>query len=260
LRALLQAGALAAITYGSLCALIYLVQGRLLYLPTAEVSRPEADSFRLRCGKATLKIWALHRDQPAAVIYFGGNAEDVAANLADFDAAFPDRAVYLVNYRGYGGSSGTPSEGALVADAESIYEWARLRHDRIAVMGRSLGSGVATALASRRPIERLILITPYDSIAKVAADHFFWLPVRSLVRDRYDSLARIGKVRAPVLAVVAEHDEVVLRARSDALIAAIPPNLRHVVLVAGATHNDISYFPTYLASLREFIAAEPARP
>lgn len=258
MRVLLYAGALAALSYGALCALLYLMQDRLLYLRTPEAARPGAGVVRLKCGEATLKIWELHPEQRAAVIYFGGNAEDVGANLADFAATFADRAVYLVNYRGYGGSSGYPSEAALTADAECIYDWVRARHERIAVMGRSLGSGVATQLATRRPIERLILITPYDSIVNVAADHFSWLPVRWLLKDRYDSLARIGKVRSPVLVVVAEHDEVVLRARSDALIAASAPSIRHVVVVAGATHNDISSFPAYAASLREFLAAAAA--
>ncbi|HXW73285.1 MAG TPA: alpha/beta hydrolase [Steroidobacteraceae bacterium] len=258
MRALLYGAAFATLSYGALCALLYLMQDRLLYLRTPEVARAGAGVIRLKCGEATLNIWELHAEQRAAVIYFGGNAEDVGANLADFAAAFTDRALYLVNYRGYGGSSGHPSESALKADAESIYDWVSARHERTAVMGRSLGSGVATELATRRPIERLVLITPYDSIANVAADHFFWLPVRWLVRDRYDSLTRIGKVRSPVLAVVAEYDEVVLRARSDALIAAIPAGIRHVVMIAGATHNDISSFPAYLASLREFLAAAPA--
>jgi uncharacterized protein len=258
LRALLYAGALAILTYGALCVLLYLMQDRLLYLRTAEQARPGAGVVRLKCGEATLKIWELHPEQRAAVIYFGGNAEDVGANLTDFAATFADRAVYLVNYRGYGGSSGYPSEAALMADAASVYDWVRARHERIAVIGRSLGSGVATELATRRPVERLILITPFDSIANVAAHHFSWLPVQPLLRDRYDSLARIAKVRAPVLAVVAEHDEVVLRARSDALICAIAPAMRHVVMVAGAGHNDLGSFPAYLASLREFLAAVAA--
>ena len=127
----------------------------------------------------------------------------------------------------------------------------------IAVVGRSLGSGVAVALAARRPVERLILVTPFDSIAGVAADHFPWLPVRALLRDRYDSLGRIGAVHAPTLVVVAEHDEVVYRARSDALIAAIAPPLRHTVLVAGATHNDVSLYPIFLQSLSAFLYRAP---
>jgi pimeloyl-ACP methyl ester carboxylesterase len=236
-----------------ICLLLYLAQDRLLYLPTPEVAYPGARALSIERGAASLRVWELHGAARPALIYFGGNAEDVGANIADFGAAFPARAVYLVNYRGYGGSTGRPSEAALTADAEAIYDSLRLRHDPIAVIGRSLGSGVAIALAARRPVERLILVTPFDSIASVAADHFPWLPVRALLRDRYDSLRRVGAVHAPTLVVVAEHDEVVYRARSDALIAAIAPALRHTVMVTGATHNDVSLHPLYLHSLSAFL-------
>jgi len=257
MRTVLYAGLVVATTYGLLCVLLYLTQNRFLYLPTPELTRPGARSVRLELSGAALKLWELHPQEQPALLYFGGNAEDVGANLTDFDAAFPGRAVYLVNYRGYGGSSGRPSEAALISDAIAIFDWVSARHGRVAVVGRSLGSGVAVALAAERPVERLILVTPYDSIAAVAADHFSWLPVRWLIRDRYDSLLRIGKVQAPVLVLVAEHDEVVFRARSEALIAALPAVIRHTIVIAGATHNDISWFPLYLRSLREFIEGRP---
>lgn len=257
MRAVLYAGLLAAAGYGLICVLLYLAQDRLLYLPTPDTARPGAGALRLQRGGATLKVWELHGAAQPALLYFGGNAEDVGANIPDFEAAFPERAVYLVNYRGYGGSTGRPSEAVLIADAEAIYDSLRAHHDPIAVIGRSLGSGVAVALAAHRPVERLVLVTPFDSIADVAADHFPWLPVRPLMRDRYDSLRRIAAVRSPTLVVVAEHDEVVFRARSEALIAAIPPPLRHTLLVPGATHNDVSFYPVYFQSLREFLYRAP---
>jgi pimeloyl-ACP methyl ester carboxylesterase len=256
-RVILYAGLVASAIYGLVCVLLYVAQDRLLYLPTPEVTHPGVHALRIGRGAATLKVWELHGAAQPALIYFGGNAEDVGANIADFDAVFPERAVYLVNYRGYGGSTGRASEAALISDAEAIYDSLRMHHDPIAVIGRSLGSGVAVALAARRPVERLILVTPFDSIANVAADHLPWLPVRWLVRDRYDSLQRLGAVHSATLVVVAEHDEVVLRARSDALIAALPAPLRHTLLVAGATHNDVSFYPAYNQSLREFLYRAP---
>jgi fermentation-respiration switch protein FrsA (DUF1100 family) len=253
-RALIVAVTVALILYAAVCALLYLAQGRLLYLPTPDVNPLGATAVRLAVGDASLKIWQLHPHARPALIYFGGNAEDAAANLSDFDTAFPDRAVYVVNYRGYGGSTGRPSEAALVSDADAIFDWVVTHHGPVAVAGRSLGSGVATALAARRPIERLILVTPYDTMANVAAEHLFWIPVRWLLKDQYDSLQRIAKVRAPVLAVVAERDEVISRARSNALIHRIPLALRHTLVIADATHNDISASPSYFPGLREFLA------
>jgi uncharacterized protein len=251
--ALINIGLRVALLYGVLCGALYLLQGLLLYHPTPEIPRPGTGSITLERGAVALKVWELHPQARPALLYFGGNAEDVGANIPDFERAFPDRAVYLMNYRGYGGSTGRPSEKTLITDAEALYDWVAARHDRIAVIGRSLGSGVATALATQRPVERLVLVTPFDSIVNVAADHFRWLPVRLLLRDRYDSRSRIGAVRAPVLALVAERDEVVWRARSDALIAAIPSAQRQVVVVAGATHNDISSFPEYFRAIVRFL-------
>ena len=245
---------LALAVYIGLCLLLYSRQDRLLYFPSAESNHPGVTALRIVSGDAVLKVWCIHADASAALLYFGGNAEDVAANLHDFDTAFTDRAVYLVNYRSYGGSTGTPSEAALIADAQAVYDALRLRHPRVAVMGRSLGSGVATALAATRPVEKLILATPYDSIADVAADHFRWFPVRWLIKDRFDSTRRMKHLRAPVLVIIAGRDEVIFRPRSDALAAVIPPPLRRVLLIREATHNDIGLYPAYLQGTRDFLS------
>ena len=133
---------IAGALYALICVLLYLSQDRLLYLPTPEVAHGGASALSIGRGSVTLKVWELHGAAAPALIYFGGNAEDVGANIADFDAAFPARAVYLVNYRGYGGSTGRPSETALTGDAEAIYDALRAQHDPIAVIGRSLGSGM----------------------------------------------------------------------------------------------------------------------
>jgi len=241
--------------YVGLCCVLYWMQDRLLYLPTAESNPREATALLIPSGDAVLKVWQLHPNAGPALIYFGGNAEDVAANLPDFDPAFPDRAIYLVNYRGYGGSTGTPSEAALIADAQAVYDTLRARHERIAVMGRSLGSGVATALTTTRPVEKLILVTPYDSMANVAADHLRWAPIRWLIKDRYDSARRIKEIRIPALVVIAERDEVIFRARSDSLVNAMPAVPHHVLVIPHATHNDIGGYPQYLQGVKAFLTS-----
>lgn len=240
----------------SLAACVFLrsAESRMLYQRTPESHPPGGEAFWLQRDEAVrLKIWRLHPDARAALIYFGGNAEDVAHNLAAFDRAFPDRAIYLVNYRGYGGSTGIPSESALVADAGSVFDMVKSRHDSVIVMGRSLGSGVATALAADRPVERLVLVTPFDSIANVAGDHFSSV-ARSIVSDRYDSAKRMSHVHADVLVVVAARDEVISRARSDALIATVDPARLQVVTIPAAGHNDLDRFPAYLSSVEAFVA------
>jgi uncharacterized protein len=252
MKFVLSFGTVALAIWVVLSALMYFAQDRFLYFPSPEVNRPGARVLRLPTKNATVKVWELHPEARPAVIYFGGNGEDVGVNIPEFDRRFPDRAFYLVNYRGYGGSTGVPREGALIADAAAVYDWVRARHDSIVVMGRSLGTGVATALASRRPVAGLVLVTPYDSIANVAAGRYSWLPVRWLIKDPYNSVPRMRQVRAPVLVFVAGRDQSIPRARSEALIAAIPAGLGHTVMVPAAGHNDIENFPAYWAALKAF--------
>ena len=244
---------LAVVAYLGLCGLLYMKQDQLLYPGTSDSNPAGYTSFRIQSGSAVIKIWALHADAGPALLYFGGNGEDLGARLADFDQAFPDRAIYLMNYRGYGGSTGSPSEAALIADAQATYDVIRKTHDKIAVMGRSLGSGVAVGLATTREVERVVLVTPYDSIADVAAERYSWAPVRWLIRDAFDSVKRMAAVRVPVLAVVAERDESIGRAHSDKLIASIPAALRHSIIIPNGTHSDLGDYQRYLARVHAFL-------
>src|ERR1700758_157908 len=115
--------------YVVMCCVLYAAQDRLLYFPTPEAQVQGADALLIASGEFVLKVWQIHGDLPHALLYFGGNAEDVAAKIPEYDAAFPDRAVYLVHYRGYGGNPGTPSEQLLIADAQAIYEEDEERDD-----------------------------------------------------------------------------------------------------------------------------------
>ena len=253
MKTLVVLGLIVLAIYIALCAGMYWAQDRLLYFPTPDIDRPGVQALRVKRGDVTVKVWALHPSAQRALLYFGGNGEDVGSNIQGFGRAFPDHAIYLVNYRGYGGSTGHPSEAALIADGEAIYDQLAAQHDHIIVMGRSLGTGIATALATVRPVAGLVLVTPYDSIANVGAGLYPWLPVRWLIKDAYDSAARIGKVRAPVLVLIAGKDESILRPRSDALIAAAPAGLTHVVVIPAAGHNDIETFLPYWPALKAFI-------
>jgi len=240
--------------YAALCLLLFAVQRSQMYFPVREAARPGTPSIRVQNGGENLKIWVVQRPGPRAIVYFGGNAEDVALNLPSFTAAFPAHSLYLVNYRGYGGSSGRPSQRALLSDAEAVYDHVVARHAEISVIGRSLGSGVATHLANVRAVRRLALVSPYDSMVNVAREHYPWLPVGLLLLDRYESAAKAPAIRAPVLIVIAADDEIIPPRRSEALAAAFAPSQVRVVRLPGATHNSIDFFPQYLESLAEFMA------
>lgn len=260
------AGALAvgAAVYAAFGFGLYANQRRMMYFPTTETPDslvPGAVVERLPVAAAdagaSLKIWRIGAvDAPAAVIYFGGNAEDVAWNVPAFAAAFPGRAVYLPNYRGYGGSSGAPNEAALLKDALALYDHARARHETIALIGRSLGSAVAAHVAAERAVDKLALITPFDSALNVARGMFPLFPVSLLLKDRYDSAARVADIAAPVLILIAARDRVIVRRRSDALARAFPAAQVSVRVFADANHHNISETAGYAEALAGFVNAD----
>lgn len=250
---LLSALTVAALVYGLLCAFLFVAQRSMLYFPTPAGQLPGAEALSLQSGGETLRIWARSTAGPHALIYFGGNAEDVAWNLAPFAKAMPGRAIYLVNYRGYGGSSGSPSEQGLFADALAVYDWARQRHPAVAVVGASLGSGVAVHLAAARKVDRLVLVAPFDSIENVARARFPILPVSLLLKDKFDSAARVPGITAKTLVIIAGSDEMISRERTDALIARFPAEQVRVEVIAGATHNSVADSPRYLELLAGFL-------
>nr|WP_319588188.1 alpha/beta hydrolase [uncultured Desulfobulbus sp.] len=187
---------------------------------------------------------------PDALLYFGGNAEDVSSSLPSLAQAFPDHALYLPHYRGYGGSSGKPSETALFADALALFDKAKNEHSKIVVIGRSLGSGVAVYLASQRPVARLVLVTPYDSIQGLATRQFPYLPVHWLLLDKFESGKYAPKVTAPTLVIAAEHDEVIPRASTEALCTRFSGGVAALKVVGGTGHNTISESPAYIALMQ----------
>lgn len=243
----------ALVAYLSLCVLLFLAQRSYIYFPSPGADHPGAGVLWLDSHGQRLRILVVSRPGTRALLYFGGNAEDVAGSVRAFSATFPDRSLYLVNYRGYGGSSGRPSQRGLEADALAVFDALRRRHDEVAVMGRSLGSGVAVYLASQRPVERLVLVTAYDSLVNVARAHYRFLPVGLLLRDRYDSAGRASAVTAPVLMVVAEEDEIIPRARSEALAQSFRPGQVRSVVIRHATHNSLDLAPEYLDTVGTFL-------
>jgi pimeloyl-ACP methyl ester carboxylesterase len=252
-RAMLPFAAAFAVAYALLCGWMYATQRSQMYFPTPPSAAAQAQEWWVESAGERIKVWVVSRPGPAALLYFGGNAEDVAGTVESLRQGIPDRSLYLVNYRGYGGSTGRPTEAGLREDAIAIYDAVRRRHAEVAVMGRSLGSGIAVQVASVRPVERVVLVTPFDSLANVAATHFPWLPVRTLLKDRYDSAARAGDVRAPVLMVIAAGDEIVPRRRSEALAAAFRPGQAEVVIVPDVGHNTLDLSSDYLQLVRRFL-------
>ena len=238
--------------YGLACVYLYLNQRHLIYMPQSSRQLRQPPDFVLSRDAAVLRGWVVNPGQTKALLYFGGNAERIEDLREDFSRWFPDRTIYLLPYRGYGGSSGEPSESALIDDALALYDDAARRHKGIAVIGRSLGSGVAVQLAARRPLERLVLVTPFDSLLRVAQDAYPFAPVSLLLKDRYESWRIAAQVHCPVLVLRADDDQVIRPARTAQLVAsfATPPT---ELVIAGTAHNTIQDDPAYQPALNAFL-------
>jgi len=238
-----------------LCAaLLFLLQRAFLYAPTAEYSH-SFETVELPVEGFVNKSIVLNKNNKNAILYFGGNGESIVHSAADLEHAFPDHALYLNNYRGYGGSGGKASEKALYHDALALYEHVENKHGDISIIGRSLGTGVATYLASIRNVSSLSLVTPYDSIERLAQDKFPFFPISILLKDKYNSVDRAMKIEAPVLMILAEKDEVIPYRNSKSLISAFPKEQVITEVILGAGHNNLSESARYFSLLSDFTSS-----
>ena len=224
----------AAVAYAALVGGLYLFQRQLLYFP----DRAHPELFGLQQlgvrevtlstedGLSLLSWYVPARPGRPVIAYFHGNGGHIgyrAERLLRFSRE--GFGVLMAEYRGYGGNPGTPSEAGFYADgraALAFLDREGLAADRLVLYGESLGSGVAVALAVEHQIAALVLEAPFTSVAEVAQSHFPYVPASRMVVDRFDSLSRIGKVKAPILLLHGERDRVVPVRYGRALFDAAP--------------------------------------
>lgn len=236
--------------YACACLALFLAQRSFIYFPPATAAIQAPNTSTMAVPGAVVKISARPHPGRQAIIYFGGNAEDVTMSLPLLEEAFPEHALYLLHYRGYPGSTGKPTEQALVNDALLLFDRVAARHAEVVLIGRSLGTGIALQVASQRPVHKLVLVTPYDSLAALAAGQFPFFPVRWLLQDRYDSARLAPQVKVPTLIVAAEHDEIIPARSTARLFARFSQGVATQTVIAGAGHNSISDSAAYLPALQ----------
>jgi fermentation-respiration switch protein FrsA (DUF1100 family) len=262
---------LGAIAYLSILLLMSFLETRLVYPAPSPASgdwSPPGGDYEEAWidvpavpGAKAARVYGWFFDKPDAkhvVLYCHGNGNDVS-DLPELARLLRDRldaTVLVWDYRGYGKSEGTPNEAGVVADGLAAQRWLADRTGRkpadIAVIGRSLGGCVATAIAAEQGAAILVLQSTCTSLTDVAANRYPWLPVRWVMQNRFDSLKRIKRYEGPVLVSHGTTDEVIPFDQGRALFDAAPGRKRFVEIPAG-THNQPQP-PTYYDVLVEMLA------
>ena len=258
-------GTIVTLVVSGLLGLLWSQQRRLIYFPSGGPVPPAAtvlpgarDVVLHTADGLELGGWYLPGTGDAAVLVLPGNGGDrsmrapLAAGLHRMGLS-----VLLVDYRGYGGNPGKPTEEGLAIDARAAHDWltAQPEVDRVVYFGESLGAAVAVGLAIERPPAALILRSPFTSLPDVAGEHYPWLPVGKLLMDRYPSLRRIPALQAPLLVIAGDEDDIVPWSLSRRLYEAAPEP-KEFLTVPGAGHNDpaLADGPQMLDAVGRFLA------
>ena len=231
---------------------LYLTQRSFIYFPKEKVTQPYPEMVFTNENES-IKVIVTNEGQEKALLYFGGNAEAVGLSSERIAKEFPDYTTYLVNYRGYGGSTGKPTEAGLYSDALFIYDQISKKHTVVNAAGRSLGSSVAAYLASKRKIEKLALITPFDSVEHIAQVRFPLYPMSLLLKDKYDSIKSMEHSTVEkTLILIAENDKLVKEEFTQKLVHSLPFMKVKVVTISGVEHSNVSSNERYYEILRNF--------
>lgn len=257
----------ASLIYLGLCVLLYIFQNQFIFFPTPlspqerkklQELYPGTDIEMTTKDGVPLQGW-LHRApnhlEKPLILYYGGNAEQVWLNLEDL-AKFKDASLLFMNYRGYGASGDKPSEKKLFADAlfvfDKMVEEKGFNPDKVILMGRSLGTGVAVYVASQRKVQGLILVSPFDSLVSVGKKAYPIFPVGAILKHRFDSLSRAPNIEAPLLALAAEEDSIVPLKASKNLVSHWKDRAQ-LVIIPRREHNDIHFSDLYWRTIQNFL-------
>ncbi len=251
------------IAYAAILALLYFGQRRIMYFPDTQSIAPAAAGYgqaqaqvvKTADGESIVIWFAQPQAGQPLFLYFHGNGGQIAGRAARFRQLTRDGAGLLaVSYRGYGGSTGSPGEDGLIADAIAAYQYAiasGIEARRLVLIGESLGSGVAIALAAQADVGALVLEAPFSSTADIAAAAYWMFPVRMLMHDQFRSDIRIRQVKAPVLIIHGGRDTIV-PVRFGEKLFALANEPKKFIRVENAGHQPLD-IPATMNRMKEWI-------
>lgn len=257
--------------YVGFAAVLYLKQRSLMYFPEtihttpAQAGLPQAKEVPLTASDGVhITAWFVApQDGKPVIVFFHGNGGALRYSVPRFRQLISAGiGLVALEYRGYGGNSGTPSEHGLIADGDAAYAFAAARYPvrQIVLWGQSLGSGVAVAVAAKKPVGRLILEAPFTSAAAVASIRYWYMPVRLLMKDQFHSDRRIRKVTAPLLILHGARDHVVPYAMGERMFE-LANKPKYIVRFLDGSHDNLDANGA-LDAVARFLAGdlEPAKP
>ena len=218
-------GIIMGIIYLAICTLLYVKQDDLLFHPqpntqqeVAEILKatPEFDTLSFVMNDSNRTCGYISKDtikeKLPLVLYFGGNAEEVS-HLSDFKKYFPNTVMVLMNYRSFGLSKGFISEKTMFSDALEVYDKLivnpEIDANKVIVIGRSIGTGVATYVSSQRKTNATVLITPYENMIDVAFEKYPFVPISLLIKHRFESDKYAPTISSPMLALISANDQII---------------------------------------------------
>jgi len=244
---------IAAALYALVAAGLFVFQRKLLYRP--DTQRPDMAHLGISTLRAVeietadgLRLLAWYLPPPAGravVVYFHGNGGNLGyreARMMQFAAA--GFGALFLEYRGYGGNPGSPTEDGLYADARAALDFLDAQGidpGRLVLYGESLGTGIAVRMASERAVGALVLEAPFSSVADVAQQRYWFVPVRLLLKDKFDAVARIGAVHAPILMLLGERD-VIVPPRFGRTLFKAAPEPKELWVAPDGGHEDLRQF------------------
>lgn len=260
-------GIIVLVLYAGVCALLYFNQDALLFHPQPNTPKevteilnkyPEFDTLSFVMKDANRTCGYISKDtvkeKLPLVLYFGGNAEEVS-HLADYKVYFPNTIMVLMNYRSFGLSQGVISEKTMFSDALEVYDKlitnSEIDANKVIVIGRSIGTGVATYLSSQRKTSATVLITPYENMIDVAFEKYPFVPISLLIKHRFESDKYAPNIASPMLALVSKNDQVIPPHHAYKLVKAWKGKAD--VLEVNENHNSIMNNEEVWKKIEEFV-------
>lgn len=242
--------------------MLYILQEKLIFLPTTlpadftyRFDQPFREVFLEAADGARINALHFRVENPrGVVVYFHGNAGDLS-RWGEIVSIFPKLGydAFVMDYRTYGKSTGKLSEEALLSDGQMAYDYVAKQYPEkdILIYGRSLGSGIATYLASRNKPGQLLLEAPFYSLIHEAKNRFPIIPVQWLMNYSLPSYQYIQEANCPITIIHGTSDNVIPFASGNDLFQVIPGNNKELVVIPGGGHNDLAHFEIYQQALRK---------